>query len=173
MHDLSITPQGHLLVRETTLEVPDGKLTKALLEAYQESSARGMLHSASRELDAALPPSFEFARSIAQLYLTKLCKTATGQPGEPIPEVPPSTSDLERAILQAPPMNGLEYLTTGALSIWWQELDALTRSEVEKHPEGAQGYLRERNPRWRFVGRVTLHLAENKRDPNHPFAFLA
>ena len=36
-----------------------------------------------------------------------------------------------------------------------------------------QGYLRERDPQWRFVGRVTLHLAENKRDPDYPFAFLA
>ena len=48
-----------------------------------------------------------------------------------------------------------------------------TRSEVGKHPGGAQGYLRERNPQWRFVGRVTFHLAENKRDPDYPFAFLA
>jgi hypothetical protein len=173
MHDLTITPQGHLLVREMTLESPDRKISKALLEAYQESSARGMLHSASTELDAALPASFEFARSIAQLYLTHLCKTATGQPGEPIPEIPTPTVELERVLLQAPPMTGLEYLNLEALLNWWQEIDSLTRSEVEKHPEGAQGYLRERNPRWRFVGRVTLHLAENKRDPKFPFAFLA
>jgi hypothetical protein len=70
-------------------------------------------------------------------------------------------------------MEGLEYLTLDALSGWWQELDALTRIEAEKHPEGAQGFLRGRNPRWRFVGRVTLHLAENKREPQYPFAFLA
>src|SRR5262249_10827745 len=38
---------------------------------------------------------------------------------------------------------------------------------------GAQAYLSEKNPLWRFVGRVTLHLAENKRDPDYPFAFLA
>jgi hypothetical protein len=173
MHDLTITPQGHLLVRETTLDTPDRKLSKALLEAYRESSARGMLYSASEELEAELPPSFEFARTIGRLYLTNLCKTATGQPGEPIPELPPPTADFERLILQAPPMTGLEYLTPEVLSGWWQELDGLTRSEVKKHPGGAQGYLRERNPQWRFVGRVTLHLAENKRDPTYPFAFLA
>ena len=70
-------------------------------------------------------------------------------------------------------MIGLEYLTPEVLSNWWQDLDSLTRSEIEKHPGGAQGYLRERNPQWRFVGRVTFHLAENKRDPEYPFAFLA
>jgi superfamily II DNA or RNA helicase len=173
MHELTITPQGHLLVRENTLETPDRKLSKALLEAYSEISARGMLYSASDESEVTLPPSFEFARTIARLYLTNLCKTATGQPGEPIPELPPPTADLERVMLQAPPMTGLEYLTPEVLSNWWQELDVLTRSEVAKHPAGAQGYLRERNPKWRFVGRVTLHLAENKRDPKYPFAFLA
>jgi hypothetical protein len=67
MHELTISPLGHLLLRETTLESSDRKLSNSLLEAYQEGPARGMLHSASEELDALLPPSFEFARSIAQL----------------------------------------------------------------------------------------------------------
>jgi len=173
MHELTITPQGHLLVRETPLETPDRKLSKAMLEAYGESTARGMLYSASEEMEAALPSSFEFARSIARLYLTNLCKAATGEPGEPMPELPPPEAELELAIRQAPPMIGLEYLTPEALSNWWQDLDSLTRSEVGKHPGGAQGYLRERNPQWRFVGRVTFHLAENKRNPEYPFAFLA
>ncbi len=132
-----------------------------------------MLYSASEEMEAALPSSFEFARTLARLYLTNLCKTATGEPGEPIPELPPPAADLEQAIRQAPPMIGLEYLTPEVLSNWWQDLDSLTRNEVGKHPGGAQGYLRERNPQWRFVGRVTLHLAENKRNPAYPFAFLA
>jgi len=70
-------------------------------------------------------------------------------------------------------MVGLEYLTLDVLANWWQDLDSLTRSEIDKHPGGARGYLRGRNPQWRFVGRVTFHLAENKRDPDHPFAFLA
>jgi superfamily II DNA or RNA helicase len=173
MHELTITPQGHLLVRESPLEPQDRKPSRALVEAYGESPARGMLYSATEEMDAALPASFEFARSIARLYFTNLCKAATGEPGGAIPDVPPPTEDLDRAILQAPPMTGLEYLTPEVLSNWWRDLDALTRSEIRGHPGGAQGYLRERNPQWRFVGRVTFHLAENKRDPEYPFAFLA
>ena len=70
-------------------------------------------------------------------------------------------------------MTGLEYLTPEVLAALVADLDSLTRSEIDKHPGGAQGYLRERNPQWRFVGRVTFHLAENKRDPDYPFAFLA
>ena len=168
MHELTITPQGHLLVRETPLETPDRKPSKALLEAYRESPARGMLYSASEEMDAVLPPSFEFARSIARLYLTNLCKAATAEPGEAVPEIPPPAADLDRAVLQAPPMTGLEYLTPEVLADWWRDLDSLARGEIAKHPGGAQGYLRERNPQWRFVGRVTFHLAENKREPGLP-----
>ena len=47
------------------------------------------------------------------------------------------------------------------------------RAEIGRHAGGAQSYLSTKNPLWRFVGRVTLHLAENKRDAAHPFAFLA
>jgi non-specific serine/threonine protein kinase len=173
MHDLTITPAGHLLVRESPLESSARTVSKALIDAYQQSPAHGMLHSATLGLDAPLPPSFEFARGIARLYLTNLCKAATGEPGEAVPELPPPIDDLELAIRQAPPMIGLEYLTIDAVSRWWEELDQRTRSEIEQHPEGARGYLRERNPQWRFVGRVALHLAENKRNPDYPFAFLA
>ena len=33
--------------------------------------------------------------------------------------------------------------------------------------------LAQRSPAWRTVGRVTFHLAENKKDPDRPFAFMA
>ena len=171
MHDLTITPQGHLLLRETATAPQDRPVPRALLDAYAASPARGMLDSASE--DAALPPSFEFARSIGRLYLTSLCRAAIAEPGGAIPEVPPPPDELDRAALRAPPMTGLEYLNAAALAGWWHDLDALARSESERHPDGAQGYLRERNPEWRLVGRVTFHLAENKRDPDRPFAFLA
>ena len=70
-------------------------------------------------------------------------------------------------------MRGLEYLTSAALSAWWSALDDHVRDEMRACKEGPHAYLRQKNPLWRLVGRVTLHLAENKRDPEHPFAFLA
>jgi len=59
------------------------------------------------------------------------------------------------------------------LKEWWADLDTLVRKEVQASGQGVQEYLRERNPLWRTVGRVSFHLAENKRDPDYPFAFLA
>ena len=172
MYDLSISPLGHLLLRETSSEVLDRAVSKALLDAYAVSPARGMLESTS-ETALALPAAFEFARSIARLYLTDLCRVAIAELGGTIPPIPPPLADLDRAVLKAPPMIGLEYLNADTLADWWHDLDELVRSEIERHPDGAQAYLRERDARWRFVGRVAFHLAENKRDPDYPFAFLA
>ena len=70
-------------------------------------------------------------------------------------------------------MRGLEYLNGSTLAAWWSDLDELVRREVRTSAQSVQEYLRELNPVWRTVGRVTFHLAENKRDPQHPFAFLA
>ena len=173
MHELTITPEGHLLVRESALASPDRQPSKRLLDAYKEGPACGMLVSATEEMDAALAPPFEFARSIARLYLTNLCNAAIAESGGVVPALPPPAADLERAVLQAPPLTGLEYLSEAVLADWWRDLDALVRHEIAGHPEGTQGYLRERSPQWRHVGRVTLHLAENKRNLDYPFAFLA
>jgi hypothetical protein len=173
MHELTITPLGHLLVRETSLDNSHRPLSTALLDAYAASPARGMLYSAGEDAGSALPASFEFARSIARLYLAELCRVVIAEPGAPVPDIAPPAGDLDRAVLQAPPMTGLEYLTPEVLAAWWRDLDSLVRSEISEHPSGAAGCLRERNAPWRFVGRVTFHLAENKRDPDHPFAFLA
>jgi len=172
MHELAITPQGHLRIRET--EDATGKaVSLALVDAYGDSPARGMLVSASKEIDATLPPSFEFARSLGRQYLTQLCRIVPVEDGAAIPELPPPSEILEHVAAQAPPMTGLEYLTAEVLSDWWRELDVLVRREIASFAGGAHAYLRECNPQWRFVGRVTFHLAENKRDPEYPFAFLA
>jgi non-specific serine/threonine protein kinase len=70
-------------------------------------------------------------------------------------------------------MQGSEYLDAEVLATWWRELDSLVRDEIANHAGGTQAYLSDLNPQWRLVGRVTFHLAENKRDTEHPFAFLA
>ena len=152
MEDLAISPQGHLLVRETS-EGADRAISSEILDAFRQSGARGMLDSASEHPDATLPPAMDFARSIGGLYWSQLCRVATGQPGETLPELPPPAEDLDQAIRKAPPMVGLEYLNVDVASQWWRDLDRLARNEVGTHPDGAAGYLRDRAPRWQSVGR--------------------
>lgn len=173
MLELAINPLGHLVTREAVDDSAGGAIPKSLANTFSNGAIDGILAAATDHGDAALPPPFEFARAVGNLYLTHLCKATTGLPGESLPDLPPPAAELEALVSQAPPMPGLEYLTPEAVIGWWNDLDNLTRREISGHPGGAQGYLAARNPRWRFVGRVTLHLAENKRDRDLPFAFLA
>ncbi|MGO8900066.1 MAG: DEAD/DEAH box helicase [Isosphaeraceae bacterium] len=175
--ELFLSPQGHLHVREAAdLDgaALDGAVGKRVHAAFAGGTARGLLDLATTDLQSSLPPTFGFARDFARLYLTRLCQTpADGEAGA-IPPIPqPSETDLAFQVLHAPPMHGCEYLSADVLATWWSDLDSLVRAEVEHYKGGVQAYLSERNPQWRLVGRVTFHLAENKRDAEHPFAFLA
>ena len=175
--ELFLSPQGHLHVREVAdLDgaALDGAVGKRVHAAFAGGTARGLLHLATTDLQSSLPPTFGFARDFARLYLTRLCQTpADGEAGA-VPPIPqPSETDLAFQVLHAPPMHGCEYLSADVLATWWSDLDSLVRAEVEHYKGGVQAYLSERNPQWRLVGRVTFHLAENKRDAEHPFAFLA
>ena len=76
-HQLTITPHGHLLVREAP---DDGgpAVPKSLLAAYATSPAAGMVHSAS--LEHALPLSFAFVRGLVRLYFAELAKAVAEAP---------------------------------------------------------------------------------------------
>jgi len=174
-HELLIAPSGRLALMEPSA-APEAaaELAQPLVTAFASSPARGLLHLATKELQARLTPALEYVRSFACTYLTRLCQTQGHEATNDLPPTPPpSSAELATWVLQAPPMTGLEYLREEALAGWWADLDALVRGEVREHAGGAQAYLSDKNPLWRFVGRVTLHLAENKRDAENPFAFLA
>jgi non-specific serine/threonine protein kinase len=174
-HELLITPSGRLAFVEPSSPTETAtELPKALVAAFADSPARGLLHLATDQLQAPLPPALDYVRSFACAYLTRLCQTQALEGTKDLPPTPtPSADELAARALRAPPMTGLEYLRDEALAGWWADLDALVRDEIRQHPGGAPAYLSGKNPLWRFVGRVTLHLAENKRDPETPFAFLA
>jgi non-specific serine/threonine protein kinase len=171
---LIISPHGRLFVepaQEPTDPALSPNVERRITDAFAAAPAAGLLHLATVELQTALPGDFAFARDIGRRYLTRLCHTADAADSGPLPE--PPADEWSALILQAPPVKGLEYLTTEALATWWSELDQFVRAQIRACPGGAQQYLNEKNPLWRLVGRVTFHLAENKRDPDHPFAFLA
>jgi non-specific serine/threonine protein kinase len=171
-HELLIAPSGRPALAESAGEGA-AELPKALVAAFAEGPARGLLRLATGELQTRLPAPLEHVRSFACDYLARLCQTQGHEASKELPPTPPPEGGWHGWLMQAPPMTGLEYLREETLAGWWGDLDALVRGEIARHPGGAGAYLREKNPLWRFVGRVTLHLAENKRDPESPFAFLA
>ena len=141
--------------------------------------AKGLLHLATVELETTLPSDFDFLRTFAKNYLTRLCHlpelgAATDKVVSELPPVsPPPAFETEFFLMSTPPMPGAEYLTAATLAEWWRELDRYVRTQIKKHPAGAADWIRQQSPLWRTVGRVTFHLAENKRDESRPFAFMA
>src|SRR5487761_346701 len=176
--DLYVTSQRQFRVDR----LPDGageplpSAAAARIErAFFDGQGAGLLHLATVEVRTPVPPALAFGRSFAQRYLTQLCHLGDVHAVADRELVdPPSEDDLSAVALDAPPMRGLEYLDAGALRAAWLALDARVRSDVvNSHGNSVRAYLHEKNPVWRLVGRVTFHLAENRRDEHHPFAFLA
>ena len=70
-------------------------------------------------------------------------------------------------------MPGAEYLTPFVLASLWTELNAALHVELAAAKCSLQDFLKSRHPAWNLVGRVHFNLAENRKDPDAPFAFLA
>ena len=176
---VSISPHGLLLLDESSEHAtPDvsmpAALVKRIVSAFADGPAAGLAHLATRELQTQLPTELSFLRGFARDYFTELCHTQRVDSDAEVESIAvPNVDALTTRTLHAPPMRGLEYLTPGVLADWWEQLDCHVRSEIQSCPGGIQSYLHDKNPLWRTVGQVTFHLAENKRDEQNPFAFMA
>ncbi|MBU4399968.1 MAG: DEAD/DEAH box helicase, partial [Planctomycetes bacterium] len=135
--------------------------------------AEGLFALATERFDAPLPPSLAYWRDFAAKYLTELCHTP-GTTGAEVGELaPPPSAELVALLLSLPPMQGAEYVTDAALQDVWNDLHGWVRDQVASSGRDLSGFLKDRAPLWHQVGRVCFHLAENRRDPEYPFAFLA
>lgn len=185
---LAISPQGRIWLEEV---VPDGNLTENVAQGLQQqlrvefaqSTAAGLFLLAKLALPAEAPAEFSFWKRWASDLLQSLChldessrqqfsnKTARTSIESLVP--PPDDLALAVTVSEVPPMRGLEYLTPQVLRNLWLELAEFARQHAISNPNGLVGLLQSINPRWQLLGRVTFHLAENKKDPARPFAFLA
>ena len=70
-------------------------------------------------------------------------------------------------------MPGAEYLDADTLLALWDEMGAAFAASLAGSGADLQTFLKNLNPAWNLVGRVHFNLAENRRDPEQPFAFMA
>lgn len=171
--EIAISPTGRLYLQATPEPALalDDKWTARFEAAFGSSAAEGLLLLASGALALQLPPSLAYWRDFARLYLQRLCRE-NGGAVEAVLTLPASTQqELALFAQQAPPMRGGEFLSLQLLEKLWQELgERIARETVGG---SLDAWLKACSPHWHTVGRVTFHLAENKRDPDRPFAFLA
>jgi len=193
-----ISPSGRLCCEpeplpdeETVARVDvEDRIAERLLAAFRESTAAALLELAAVNSKVTLPLDFvfwknwgqRFLKSVSQLddehfaELEKIAKsgrTAAISKGRFKTVAPPDELALAVFVSEAPPMRGLEFLTSELLRAVWDELLNAFLERAHLTEGGCRGLLLSLNPEAQLLGRVTFHLAENKRDPERPFAFLA
>jgi superfamily II DNA or RNA helicase len=172
-----LTSSGHLILAPSNdaSALPDD-LQRRLQEAFARAAGHGLLNLGLREVGTPLPPVFAFWRDFAARYVTALC-TSSSEVSDNEADVPhvarPSRDDLDSLVATAPPMGGGEYLSVEVLESLWEQIDVACREERAHSKHSLQEYLKAANPAWNLVGRVHFNLAENRRDEEAPFAFIA
>ena len=169
------TPHGRL----TLISADDAPLLEAatvgrLQEAFARGSGHGLLQLGAGEVATALPAVLSYWRDFAARYVTALCTLPDAEERGGRVHVAPPTDDVLASLADAaPPMAGAEYLTAIALAALWQDLDAAFAAELLEAGGTVQEFLRRHDPAWNLVGRVHFNLAENRKDEEAPFAFVA
>lgn len=175
--DIRLTAGGQLLLAEHGSPGDErAPASEAAAQALRKAGERGtpalLLHLAALPDRAGLSPALVFWRGFAERYVTELCRTP--EPAEDLSQpLPPPTDELSAMVNAAPPMAGGEYLRIETMEEQWRGLDHETRGHIAAQSGGFSEWLRRTLQRWHRVGRVCFHLAENKRDADYPFAFLA
>ncbi|HUE74360.1 MAG TPA: DEAD/DEAH box helicase [Pirellulaceae bacterium] len=174
-HTLAITPAGHLRLVEAhdDSEAISAEIAQPLAAALAESSAAGLLLLASAEMPRELPAELNYWRQVSRRFFQAVCHLGEGSLAKWKSLPPPADEELAQLVAEAPPMRGLEYLDAELLKSLWSELRELASERAGRFAGGGAGWLRSIDPLWQLLGRVTFHLAENKRNPLLPFAFLA
>src|SRR4051812_5705343 len=177
---LRLTPRGHLLCAPSADALAlDEALATRLGEAFAHGSGDGLLRLGAGEVGQALPPVFVWWRDFASRYVAALCvHAASAESGPAAAVVPPEGSapneaELASLVLTAPMMPGAEYLTAEGLRDLGAARATSLAAALAASGAGLQELLRRLNPAWTVVGRVHFNLAENRRDPEAPFAFMA
>jgi hypothetical protein len=175
---LRLTPHGRLSVEERD-DAPDidAAASIRLIDAFARGTGYGLVWLGAAEVGQALPPLFVWWRDFAALYVGSLCLHASGMDSEGprrLPNVPtPTAAELSSLVLTAPIMAGAEYLTQDVLLALWDEMERAFAASLTAAKIGLQAFLTTLNRAWNLVGRVHFNLAENRRDPDQPFAFMA
>ena len=139
----------------------------SLAAAFALDWRSGLFELGTEKVYSSGSPTLAFWHDLARRYLVALCQVPEGSE-----IVAPSVEERQALIQAAPPMSGGEYLSAKAWGEIWRKLDDWVGDAVGR-AGGLDPFLSVRARRWRQVGRVYFHLAENKSDEERPFAFLA
>ena len=191
-YDLTISPAGRISLH--TVADSNGQ-TKAkpkrakddpvaqLTNAFLQGNGPGLFQLAAShfgESNRETPsPSVRYFYKLGCRFLEQVClaqndNAAVANNTEAADSTVKLTdAELSSLVLNVPPMRGAEYVNREFLSDLWLQINDWFQIELRKSKQSLSEFLEQRAPQWHQVGRVCFHLAENRRDTNYPFAFLA
>jgi hypothetical protein len=170
---LKLTPHGRLALEESVdAQELAPELARRLQESFSRGSGFGLLQLGAREVSQTVPAVFAYWREFAARFVTALC-TRTAADDVPFATPDPPAAELAQLSLAPPEMIGAEYITPDVLRAFWHELGVAFAEEMSAAHLPFQQFLKSLNPAWNLVGRVHFNLAENRKDEEAPFAFLA
>src|SRR5262245_17651919 len=175
---VAILPSGALLAETAPGddEASDGLSAAArarLLRQFARGAGPALLDLGATELDAPLAPPLAFLRDIGRAFVSRLCAQPNLEERRERGEVGCPLDERARLAGAVPPRDGAEYVDGDWIAARWTDINQAFAEEIRVHRGSVASWLRARHPSWHVVGRVCLHLAENRGDEEHPFAFLA
>ncbi len=173
---LALSPQGMLRQAAHDPEVEPDVADDArgrIDPAFASGPGVGLLQLAAVEVTTPLPPSYAYFRELGRLYVTRLRTVPDLEALREKAVVVAPAEELQRLAGTAPAIPGAEYVSVDVLAALWGAIEEAVHAELAAWRGTVAEYLAGKNPVWSLVGRVCFHLAENKADPEHPFAFLA
>ena len=171
-----LTPSGRIDVRPGSAEEGprmSAAAARRILDAFDAGRGHGLLHLGSGELSTNLHPTLSYWREIGKSFMGRACGALDPTDPESLAVPGPDPDEISAFVHGAPPMQGSERITPALLGEIWSDMGKALADRAAEFEEGVQGYLKSQNSVWNVVGRVCFHLAENKRDPQYPFAFIA
>lgn len=161
---LSLSPSKMLICKETK------ESSRKIKQIFDENWRKGWFYIAAAKLKDISDPSIRYWQEISEQLLTLLCHIPSEVQCRSVDS--PPIEKLFKWVLQAPAMEGAEYLNTEVLLFLWKELESWIYNNAGKEG-GLHAFLSKHAPSWKQVGKVCFRLAENRRDPDRPFAFMA
>jgi non-specific serine/threonine protein kinase len=169
---LVLSPQGYLRV-DVHADAGVSPGLAEIAEQFARGDGYGVFRLGAAEAEKPLPSVLSFWHDVGRAFVVRLCATENLEElrAKVHVEVPPD--ELAELAAEAPPMPGGEYLTPAVLSEVCARMASAVQHELRDWQGTVEAFLRSASPAWNLVGRVCFHLAENKNDPDAPFAFLA
>ena len=171
----SLTPSGHVALSRVQAEshpLPPEVLGR-IEQAFARSTGHGLLWLGAAELGAPLAPTLSWWRELGRQVVASSCALADPLDSATVHSPAAPAPALSSLAARVPPMRGAERITPALLEALVAETASALAERASETEGGLQGFLARCDPVWNLAGRVCLHLAENKRDPRRPFAFLA